>query len=216
MLSPRATPVVSVTGLDVPKQTWEPSLSDEYIAWIGRYDIHHKGIDYLLAAVKLLEPNERPRIKMRGPDHLGDKVQVEKQIHDLGLEEWVELGGELSPDEAREFLRHSQGFVHVPRWEAFGRTIVEALSLGCPVLLGAEAHIAGILGPAGAARIVTGAEPSSIASGLVELARGAVETGPAGRVWVTQELSWASRAGDLSSQLAAIKITSARSGKPRQ
>ena len=209
MLEPAATAVVSVTGLDVPDQRWDPSGSEKYIAWIGRYDIHHKGIDNLFAAVKSIAPESRPLLKMHGPDHLGDKERVARLIDELGLSRWVKLGGELSPKDASEFLRRSQGFVHVPRWEAFGRTIVEALALGCPVVLGSGAHIAGTLEKAGAARIVIGTDPNSIADGLLALAGGGVHTGVAGRTWVEEELSWTARATDAASQLTAVRLSRA-------
>lgn len=205
LLSPAATPVVSVTGLDVPNDRWDPAGANKYIAWVGRYDVHHKGIDNLFTALQSIPAESRPFLRMHGPDHLGDKARVAELIVELGLSSWVELGGELTPAETREFMRLSQGFIHVPRWEAFGRTIVEALSIGCPVVLGSEAHIATVLGRDGAALIVVGSEPTSIAEGLLELWNGRVTTSQAGRDWVQRELSWASRATDTLEQLASLR-----------
>jgi len=72
-------------------------------------------------------------------------------------------------------------------------------------VLGSEAHIATVLGRDGAARIVVGSEPTSIADGLVELWNRQVTTSETGREWVQRELSWASRATDTLDQLASLR-----------
>lgn len=200
-VSPTARTVVSVTGLDLPDATWDGGIADRYVAWVGRYDIHHKGIDTLLDAIEQMAPDERPRLRMHGPDHLGDKARVQQLVDAKKLSDWVDVGGELNPAEVREFLLGSIGFIHVPRWEAFGRTIVEALSVGCPVVLASAAHISAQLGSSSAATIIDGESPSAIAEALADLWNGRLETGPAGRDWVATELSWNARARHLLDQL---------------
>lgn len=203
-ISEKAVSFVSVTGFTVPEETWSPSDSNRYISWVGRYDIHHKGIDILLGAFASISPELRPTLKMHGPDHLGDKRRVRDLVSSYGLEPWVHVGEELSPTETQAFIRRSIGFVHVPRWEAFGRTIVEAMSLGCPVVLGDDAHISAVLDPAGAAYVVDGSDIAAIAAGVTELWQSNIETGPAGREWVLRELSWQSRATHAMSELSAV------------
>lgn len=189
-VSPSARAVIAVTGLDLPDLRWQPNADEPYVAWIGRYDIEHKGIDLLLEALASLPEGERPSLRMHGPDHRGDQARVEELVRRWDLAKWVTVGRELSRPEVLPFLASSQGLIHVPRWEAFGRTIVEALSLGCPIAVSDSAHISTELLAARAARIVEGANVSSIAEGLQELHKGQVGTGEAGRNWVANTLSW--------------------------
>lgn len=200
-VSASASTVVSMTGLDLPDVKWEGGQTDRYIAWVGRYDIHHKGIDTLVDSISRMAPDDRPRIRMHGPDHLGDKARVQQLIGERQLGDWIDVGGELNPAQVREFLLGSVGFIHVPRWEAFGRTIVEALSVGCPVVLASAAHISTQLEAHSAAAIIDGESPSEIAEALSGLWHGHIKTGPAGREWVANELSWDARSRDLLGQL---------------
>lgn len=188
-ISPSATTITAVTGLDMPDESWSDSSHEDYIAWLGRYDINHKGIDKLLQALKLLPASHRPQIKMHGPDHRGDRERVEQMVRQLELGSEVIVGDNLSPDDAKRFLVRSKGFVHVPRWEAFGRTIAESLSLGVPVLLSSEAEIARDLRQASAAVIVEG-EPERIAAGIVDLERDGPALSIRGRSWAAKHLSW--------------------------
>ena len=200
-VSVTATPVVAVTGLDMAEGTWDPDVGAPYLAWIGRYDIKHKGIDLLFEAMLAVPPENRPTVRMHGPDHLGDKARVEQLVKSMGLGRWVTVGGELTRSEVAPFFSRSRGFVHVPRWEAFGRTIVEAMSVGSPVVLSDHAHIARELRSARAARIVSGDDTSQIAAALQELWRGEINTGPDGREWVLSTLSWPATARNLLDQL---------------
>lgn len=200
-VSARATAVVAVTGLDMADMAWDPDTRTPYIAWIGRYDIEHKGIDLLFDALLAVPPEKRPIVRMHGPDHRGDKARVKKLVKSMDLGRWVLVGSELARGEVIPFLSRSMGFVHVPRWEAFGRTIAEAMSVGIPVVLSDRAHIAADLCSAGAARIVSGDDTSQIAAALQELWRGDIKTGPTGREWMLSMLSWRATARNLLQQL---------------
>lgn len=200
-ISSDANPFSAVTGFEIPVHGWSPAHSDAYIAWAGRYDILHKGIDTLFAALALIPEGERPKLRMVGPDYNGDRQRTEDLRRELGLEKHVQILAERDQKGVLDHMAASRGFVHVPRWEAFGRTIVEALALGCPVVLGNGAHIATDLGTT--VRVVSSENAEEVASSLIELWSGAIsgETGPA---WVQENLSWktsSSRAQDALAKL---------------
>jgi glycosyltransferase involved in cell wall biosynthesis len=199
--------VVVTTGFDSIKISGAGESSPRYFSWLGRYDVEHKGIDRLLKALAQIASDERPRLVMHGPDHRGDKKKVLAMVSSLGLEKSVSVEGELTPDESRAFLEASSGFVHVPRWEAFGRTIVEAMSLGVPVLLSSDAQIAGVLEEAGAATIVDANDHEALKQSLIDFNRISRSTGRFGRVWVQENLSWESRIRELSSQLKDLGLS---------
>lgn len=185
------------TGFTLPDDRPPDPNVERYLAWLGRFDIHHKGIDRLLEALADLAPADRPVLRMRGPDHRGDRARVAEQIRRLGLENDVELGPELTPEQSVTFLRDACGFVHLPRWEAFGRTIVEALSVSTPVLLSGDAQIAGELASAGVANVVDASRPEAIAAALREMWQRRPGSNPGGRIWVEQNLSWCAQAARL-------------------
>ncbi len=199
LLAPRAKTAVAMTGMMVPEDAWSLDDADDYVAWVGRYDVLHKGIDVLFAALAELPPETRPVVRMHGPDYFGGKQETEALREAYGLTQSVQIGGELSPDEVARLIRRSRAFVHVPRWEAFGRTILENLAVGVPVILGDGARIAPTLGSAGAARIVSSASAHSIAEGLRDLPSEAV--GHAGRQWALDNATWDASVQAILSEL---------------
>src|SRR5262245_47030490 len=69
-VAPRARSlIVAPLGFDVGAATW--TGGGGYLAWIGRYDPDHKGLDVLVDAVTRLAPDERPTVELRGPDFNG-------------------------------------------------------------------------------------------------------------------------------------------------
>jgi glycosyltransferase involved in cell wall biosynthesis len=57
---------------------------------------------------------------------------LKKQIKELDLEDKVLLKGHV--DNAIDYMYHADLFVLSSLWEGFGNVIVEALSVGCPVV----------------------------------------------------------------------------------
>lgn len=198
-LAPRAKSVVARTGFDIPKRRWEVSGSAGYLAWLGRYDIEHKGIDTLLRALALTPASARPKIRMHGPDYNGGLHETIQMVDALGLSDFVAVGPELDSDQAGEFLLSADAFVHVPRWEAFGRTIAESLSLGVPTILGDGARIAPLLEEERAAVVVDSRSPESLAA--VFGSRGWIGYGRRGRIWAERNLAWRASVDSLVAQL---------------
>lgn len=196
-VAPRANAFVATTGFRIQVRVWEASSAGDYLAWVGRLDVLHKGIDVLFEAMSRIPVPERPKLKMAGPDYAGGRAETERLVVSYGLEDSIDLVGPLSQAEVADLLLGSRGFVHFPRWEAFGRTIAEALALGVPVGLGRGAHIAKFL--EGSAAIADN-EPDSISAVLRELWGGKVD-GMRGRRWLEDNLGW-----DHSAQKAVQEI----------
>jgi glycosyltransferase involved in cell wall biosynthesis len=190
------------TGYDVPVlERKQDGPGRPYLAWLGRYDIEHKGIDRLLLALSTVPEERRPMVVMHGPDHRGDRVRTLAMVRSYGLEHSVTVAEELAPEEARRFLRDAAAFVHFARWEAFGRTIVEALAQEAPVLLASDARIAQYLGSAGVATIFDASQPREVGRVLEEAARTPSMMRPAGRTWIEENLSWESRVAAVRAAL---------------
>ena len=94
-IAPRTRSLIVVPlGFDVGDATW--TGGGGYLAWIGRYEPTHKGLDVLIDAVARLEPSDRPRIELRGPDFNGGFGRTLEQIERLGLADRVHAEGPVS------------------------------------------------------------------------------------------------------------------------
>ena len=105
--------------------------------FIGRIDIHQKGLDLLLEACKELY-NELISLKfsliLYGPQ-LEDYEAVKEKIVELKLDRIVTLGGEVTGQKKREVILNSDLFILTSRFEGHPMGLIEALSYGLPCLI---------------------------------------------------------------------------------
>jgi len=107
-----------------PKQE---KLSD-YILFIGRLDIHQKGIDLLLRAYRqVLETKKIPLI-IAGDGR--DKKKIQKEIKKLGLERNVTLIGSVKGEEKYKFFQNAKIVCIPSRYETGCLVALEALAYG--------------------------------------------------------------------------------------
>ncbi|SDO83812.1 Glycosyltransferase involved in cell wall bisynthesis [Klenkia soli] len=205
-VAPRARAFAAPTGRAVQDG---PLVADRhpYVAWLGRYDIRHKGIDVLLDGVASLPEEQRPQLRMVGQDHLGDRARVRDRVAQQGLAPWVTVEDELPHEEAGRFLGEARAFVHTPRWECLPTTVLEALERGTPTLLTDTAHVAGLLGDAGLVTVVP-LEPAAIGEALHAAAAAADDPAAAQRrrAGLAESLAWERSLGDWAAALAAAGI----------
>ena len=200
-LAPAARTVVAPTGFDLPEGAWLGGGG--YLAWLGRFDVDHKGLDVLLGAVAHLPRSDRPHLVMHGRPHRQDVAHIERIARRLGISEWVKVLGEVSGKEKLDFLTHSEGFIYPSRWESYGLSLVESMALGIPTVLSSSMHIAGLIESHGAA-IVTTPSPADVAEAIVELRRRGPEMGRRGREFVGRHLSWSTVVQRLIDQLEEL------------
>ena len=115
-----------VNGVDARYFQTTP-LEDSFILYLGRLDIHTKGIDLLLEAFARLAP-DYPEIKLKLVGR-GDAAQLERVgrlIEACDVRDRVEAVGAVSEAEKTELLSRAL-FSCVPsRYEGWGMTAVEA------------------------------------------------------------------------------------------
>ncbi|GAA1273092.1 hypothetical protein GCM10009609_40220 [Pseudonocardia aurantiaca] len=189
-IAPNAHLLVAPTGVrEIGNVQWEGGGG--YIAWMGRFDIHHKGLDILVRALAEISPTERPTIEMRGPDHRGDKARLCAIVAGLGLAQWINVGDELRGADRWEFYRQADAVVHPARWESYGQSIVEAMVLGAPVLVSKAAQISSIFEHGREIYLfepdVDGMARGLRAAGRADLMRTIAENG---RIACLERLSW--------------------------
>lgn len=120
--------VIIPNGID--EKLFEAIPSDaSYIAYIGRLQIHNKGLDTLIKAMDTI--HTRLEIAGRGKDELTLKASIERSAA-FGR---IKLAGYLSDDDKTRFLARSE-FVVVPsRYEGQAIVVLEAAACGKPVVV---------------------------------------------------------------------------------
>lgn len=189
----RGSVLVAPNGVTVPPGWAWDGGSGGYVAFLGRLDPEHKGLDLLLRAVALLPSEARPGLRLHGPDWRGGTALVRRLIDDLDLGRDVELGPALYGDDKWSLLAHAAGFVYPSRWEGFGNSLAEAAALGVPTLA-TPYPLARDLEQRGAC-IVTDATPEALADGLRRLSRREDMSAPADPSSVAHEFDWDTVAG---------------------
>lgn len=164
-----------------------------YLLFLGR--IHEiKGIDglvraYALACGRGLEGD----LVLAGPAD-GAEASVASLASGLGMSARIHLVGPVYGQSKAEVLAGCALFVHRPRYEGFGMTVVEAMAAGRPALTTMACGVAREC-PQGVLE-VAGDSDSAFADAMVRLcspgSRSYTESlATRGREWVVRELSWA-------------------------
>ncbi len=156
--------IVAPNGVSAPPGFRWDGGSGGYLLYMGRFDPEHKGIDLLVQGVAALPAEERPQLRLHGPDWRGGKQRVSALVRTLNLESWVTLGDAIYDEQKWTTLSRAAGFVYPSRWEGFGNSLAEASALGVPALA-TPYPLARFLGERGAA-IVVEPTPSGVAAGL--------------------------------------------------
>lgn len=127
--------LVAPNGVQVPEEAAWDGGSGGYVLYIGRFDPQHKGLDLLVRAIGSLPVDERPQLRMHGPDWRGGKAAVESLVVELGLQQWVRVGPAVYGERKWGLMAAAAGFAYPSRWEAFGNSAAEAAAMGLPVLV---------------------------------------------------------------------------------
>lgn len=188
-LAPSATTIIAPTGATLPPDTWR--AGGDYVAWFGRYDPGHKGLDLLLQGLAAVAPDRRPQLRLRGYDYRGGKSVIMGMVNELALAPWVDVGDEIRGEDKLSFLLSASCYVHPSRWESHSVALLEVLGMGVPALVSSAIHIAPLLRDDGAAVLVD-ATVQAWAQALRELGGSGMPAGVGsrGRAFVANRLDW--------------------------
>ena len=140
------------------------------LAFLGR--IHPiKGLDVLLRALARVK-EEVPEVilAVAGPDENGHGIRLQRLAEKLGIARQVRWLGTIEEDAKRGYLRDADLFVLPSFSENFGLAAVEAMAVGCPVVLGKGVNIAPQVEAYGSGWVVS-TEPETLAATIVEALR---------------------------------------------
>ena len=127
-------------GIDLPQiDSIQKKESNQFvITFIGRLDIHHKGLDLLVQACGLIREvleQERVIVRLYGPDQNNSRKVLMDMINSLNLTKVVKMHGPVKGEHKANALIESDIFVHTSRFEGHPMSVLEALSYGVPCLL---------------------------------------------------------------------------------
>jgi glycosyltransferase involved in cell wall biosynthesis len=181
--------LVASNGVEAPPQDLWDGGSGGYLLWLGRFDPEHKGLDILLRAIKRLPIDDRPVLRLHGPDWRGRRRDVEMMIRALGLQKHVTVWPAAYGEEKRQLLVQAAGFVYPSRWDACPNSVLEAISFGVPTLV--TPYPLGRFFAEKQGALLAELDPASLADGLRRLrSADAAAVGRRGAEITRTELSW--------------------------
>lgn len=108
------------------------------LVFIGRLDIHHKGLDLLIHACGIIKGELYRRqvtIDIYGPEVNSSREKLLRLIERHGLSKIVNIYPPVRGSEKSEVLKSADVFLHTSRFEGHPMSVLEALSFGLPCLL---------------------------------------------------------------------------------
>jgi glycosyltransferase involved in cell wall biosynthesis len=134
--------------------------------YLGRLDIHQKGLDHLVDAFAMAAPSTTARLVIAGDGP--DRDALVERCRRLGIGRRVEFPGRLEGAAKFALLASAQVVCMPSRYEAFGIVAVEALACGTPVLASDIDCLRQVV-PPGAGRLLPAGDAAAYAAALVEL-----------------------------------------------
>ena len=123
------------------RNIWDPVYTDinftpknnKRLIYLGRYDQEHKGLDkllYLFKEISGIDPEYKLDMYGSGPDLAAlNQLREELKLENVTINEPI-----YGSDKDKE-LNNCNAYIQISRWEAFGRSIVEAICQGLPVII---------------------------------------------------------------------------------
>lgn len=139
---------IGTNGINTSTQVIQPNSRISNISFIGRIDVFHKGLDFLIEAVsrnrKLIE-EKGIKVSIYGNDIKGRGAQVRKLIEDYNVSSLVTLNKEVFGDAKKNILMNTDVFVLTSRFEGMPMGVLEALSYGIPCMVTEGTNLKGFI-----------------------------------------------------------------------
>lgn len=108
------------------------------VVYIGRYDMHIKGLDLLIKAVKLIKNYMRENnivLYLYGKDFRGMEKKIRKQVKQYQLNDLIYINGPVWKQEKINILKKSDVFIQTSRTEGQPVGLMEAIAIGLPCIV---------------------------------------------------------------------------------
>lgn len=118
------------------------------ILFIGRLDIHHKGLDLLLDAIEANPQwNEKLCVYLVGPfDSQEDEFIINKRLENNRiLNQIIKIEGPKYGEEKYKYYNECDLFIHTSRYEGMPMSVLEAMQFGMPCIITNQTNMASII-----------------------------------------------------------------------
>lgn len=132
-LNPRANVIILPNGIKTPKASG--IKKGNYILYLGRIEIHQKGLDLLLTAYSKIIKKTKLNLYIAGNGNKSDFTKITKKITELHLERRVKLLGRIEGSKKDKIIKESNFMVIPSRFETQGIVALEAFSFGKPIII---------------------------------------------------------------------------------
>jgi glycosyltransferase involved in cell wall biosynthesis len=155
-----------------PTKTDETSsrLIDSDVLFLARLAPRKRPQLLLSAALDVLKEYPTCSFSFVGPDE-GELEGLVRYTKDNELDQHVTFEGSLSPNKVAERMKRSRIYVLPALNEPFGMTIIEALSIGIPVIITESAALAPYVLSNNAGLVVPDNNPEALSRAIVQLLR---------------------------------------------
>lgn len=110
------------------------------IIYLGRFDIQHKGIDLLITLSEEIQ-KRNPAITIELYGSGPDREKIIKIIQKSKLSN-ISVNEPVYGEDKLKVMKAASAYIHMARWEGFGRSIAEAMMFGLPCIISADTNLA--------------------------------------------------------------------------
>lgn len=169
-LFPSQKSVLLPYGFDLDDQGAVPLSSSApfTIGFVGRLDIHTKGLDLLLDSFEVFlqtVPNARLWLIGDGSDH----SELDRELQGTNIQPQVVLWGNRTGDEKAALMRQMHIFAHPSRNEGLPVSVLEAAASGIPLLVSEATNMGGYLRSFNAGIVVPDNNEPALTQGMLAL-----------------------------------------------
>lgn len=127
-----------ISGNGIKIEIKNNSCKSKNIIYIGRYDVYHKGLDYLVEMCKKYHDwfiKNKIKIHLYGRDSKGSLNILNDLIDKYSVGDVLIVNGAIYGKEKEELLKKSYAFIQTSRFEGQPMGILEALGYGVPCIV---------------------------------------------------------------------------------
>lgn len=133
-VNPNVNVVVIPNGTNLNNTVLIKNKKSNYLLFLGRIEVHQKGLDLLLASFKKAADLVNTNLYIAGKGIKRDENFIKDKIKKLHLQDSIKILGFVKGAEKLKLLQNANAVVLSSRYETQSLTAVEAISLGVPVI----------------------------------------------------------------------------------